>query len=220
MSAIYLPLECNKKGDKWKIINDKALGSGQKASVYKTCCDTECKYVLKLATSITYDTEREYNIHRYVYSGAKNLVPKIYHLVEYDGKKGIIMDKRDYTLDTVLEIINNSDKTPIEKLKAKHKIQTNIRDMVQYLHRIGIIHTDLHFGNIMCNRNENFKQDKDELYDMFKDWSIIDFGEAKYLKEYVKDTLNIENTVKGIIAKCDDDLYHINTMLDTTIDNL
>lgn len=158
-----LEKNCDKIGKDWiyPIINNKknksVLGSGKYGRVYTVCkhkSDSktnkpDCKYILK-KQNVGPEFINEVKILRYLNNINFKYVPKIYDVWECNNQGYIVMEKLN-----VLFKCDITDETSIR-----------IKKIIEKLHKVGVVHRDLHEDNIACN-------DKNE-------YRLIDFGISKY----------------------------------------
>ncbi len=164
--VVFLPVRsiyrdvCESAWNDYKL--GQQLGQGRSGSVFELCDEMkQCPYVLKVEESGRFNTpnftdEVEYQ-HR-----ARAVAPKIFDAWVCQTNDGsrmagfIVMERMDGTLNDFL--ISN----PITMEFGK-KLMKTLRSHVYRLHKMGIVHGDLHTENI---------------YFKGKKWFIGDFGEA------------------------------------------
>lgn len=138
-------------------ITDK-IGEGYYGTVYTLCSkENGCNYAFK----ITKEDSREDKLQ--AFAAKRGYAPKIFQVIRGDEGLGIIMEKADFTMrDKLDEIVGST--LPIEDQGAAIlEILRGVFMLLVGLLSIGIVHRDVHFGNIVSIEDE---------------WMLIDFGEA------------------------------------------
>jgi serine/threonine protein kinase len=135
-------------------------------------CDdyNTCKYILKIIFENKRQSENsiknELKITQIV---SDNKISPM--LIKHWECLGLVdsIDRRLYFV--ILEKMDLSLKDYVKKyLVNKDKLQSQILDLISKLHRLNIVHGDIHMGNIMVNLNG----DKS-----IKEMKLIDFGDAE-----------------------------------------
>lgn len=163
--------ECS---DKWK--QKVLLGTGSVGKTYELCCKGHCNYVMKVVTFGTSHGEvnmarfkKEIQIHKKMAS--IGVSPQIYDAWKAGSHGFIVMDRLAYTLENK---IDRGEFTNIGELY----------DLIKLMHDNGVIHKDVHAGNIMYDLN-------DRPY-------IIDHGTSIYTpeQEVIADYLKKHDYIK------------------------
>lgn len=154
--------------DVWEI-KEPINKTGAYGDIIEACCEKTCDYVYK---EIKF---QEKNYPQYTLDDLKNeihfqelasnagLAPKIYQVFISKDKGAFIMDRMEYT---IAEFIN----TNYDDKKLLDKTLDDIVTEIKSLNKIGIVHDDLHLGNIMYSSKDSV-------------WKFIDFGKAREMKE-------------------------------------
>lgn len=155
-----LPIDWN--GDRYECISkwkkDQLIGKGLYGRVYEACCDENCDYIMKVVEfrdndefGFNYSLEnlkREIEIQREL--AHAGVAPIIYDAWKTKTHGFIIMEQLDETLENKIDKMDYIDK---------------VIDKVKIMHQLGIIHGDLHLGNIMLTKHGEIR--------------IIDFGSGR-----------------------------------------
>ena len=161
---------------------------GRYGTISEACLKSNCRFIIKslpLATDIQRKVfQKEVLISRAI--GKAGIGPEVHDVFICMNSGFIVMERWD---GDYRSLVKKDDKYKEDDLRA-------IAYLVQKLHRLGIIHNDLHLGNLVW--------DGESLH-------MIDFAELKTVDELIEDYLmrkkqNPEETArKRDIEK----LYHI-----------
>ena len=149
----------------WQIKNH--IASGFYGKVYSICNSSEnCHFIAKILNIKKENVKKEIAFQLKAIS--LHVAPKIYQVCYNKPEKTalIIMEKLDYTLETIIENVLKSTELTIDAKKILfHELLQFIVDAIKILHNHGITHGDSHLQNFMYNKN-------------LEKWQIIDFGLA------------------------------------------
>ena len=204
-NCFHIRRNCDKDNNTWEIIDEKIGEKSKFASIYQTCCSSECDYILKFQKD-KIKFEHEIEMHKKIISETPKLVPELLDYFECEVGGAFIIKKKDITLSKALQILNTNESDELKILKAKLNIQNTLRSMVDLLHSYNhIVHNDLHTNNIMCDINIDYDKENDNLEDMFINWMIIDLGESKFIDDF-------PNKLDAVF-KANNDYYYINNII-------
>jgi len=154
----------------------KRIGKASlEAKVYNSCCDEKhidienCKYVTKIVTFDRYNTPQNFmnEIELQLKVSKINLAPRIVKIDRTEKEGSIVMEKFKYTLkDLLLDICNIENNTLVEEIAIK------TANLLNEVHKIGILHNDAHLYNFMLDENGSIK--------------LIDFGKSTQLDSITK----------------------------------
>lgn len=196
------------KPNLWRIKEE--LGSGTYGSVYETCRVLDCNYVMKFQGESNYDSINA-NIEIDMMRKAYNIgvAPKLVAYYVDDQYALLIMERMKTTLDDVLK--HHRDMSPVEFVN----LMNSVVDLVETLHDGGIVHCDLHFGNIMLNTSYSSIRTKLFHGNIRNELKLIDFGFASDIEknEEMPDEMYDFYETKGIINKLKNLKCNLNTEL-------
>lgn len=214
MDESYIPIQWN--GDRYECMYEwkqmEKLGGGAYGSVYKSCCGYNCNYVMKVVrfnedeTSEVFleettleEFQQEIEMQRKL--AKVGVAPRIYDAWKSKTLGFFIMERLDKTL---LRFLKEEDDN-----KKIDDIMDKVIDKIELMHKLDIIHGDLHSSNIMLNS-------KDEPY-------IIDFGMARntlpigvailHIKNLVGKNKEFIGLVEWSLAKLAKDFDHLRNSL-------
>jgi Protein kinase domain len=149
------------------------LGSGTYGNIYEICRMLDCEYVMKFQSGDNFSAEssdREVDIMNKAHDiGVSPKIVAYYVSPEYSL---IIMKKLKTTLHEVIEQYRDMSDMEYENL------MDNVVDLIEKLHEGGIVHCDLHFGNIMLDTKFSDVRRKLTSGVKLSELELIDFGFA------------------------------------------
>ena len=125
--------------------NDFSLfGRGVYASVAEVCKKSVCKYIVKIITFNSIEIYKTFLREALIapLMAKHNIGPKIFDIFICLNVGYIIMEKWDGPISDIHHNINNN-------------YLTIISDLIVKMHKIGVIHNDLHTGNILYKFHNN-----------------------------------------------------------------
>ena len=137
---------------------DPSFIIGEGDNIRPACHQGDCRYVAKSIRPVPFHEEGCYTPADVIRNeiliseeaGRLGIGPKIYARAQ-DPERGIlIMDRYDGTLDDLLYAYQQDKSIPMLE------IFNRIRDLLIRLHSAGIVHRDLHPGNIFYTRDGQF----------------------------------------------------------------
>ena len=168
-------MKVEEKCDKWTIENDKVSNYGSYGSVHSTCCDSKCEYVLKFDSN-GYNCNE---VNNHLKLAEHRIAPPLYEVWKCLGE--------NKKANASILIMKKLDKTFMEWALGRPtpediaKIVEKLKEKVDKMHQLGIVHHDLHTENIMI--------DNGEVY-------LIDFGRSsEYNSSVIKDVNYVEYQV-------------------------
>jgi tRNA A-37 threonylcarbamoyl transferase component Bud32 len=164
----------------WNI--KKKLGHGSYGNVYEACRVLDCNYVMKYQGGDEYSSEnadREIDVMNSAYK--IGVSPKLIASYVSDEYSLMIMERMKVTIHDIIDTLSNIQ---------YENLMDNIVDLIGELHEGGIVHCDLHFGNIMLNTELQNVIGKLNSGEKLTELKIIDYGFAsdKKLLEDVETT--------------------------------
>ncbi len=134
--------------------------SGSFANIRLTIIDNK-SFVVKIPTNSTENFSTEFNVMNSLYhNGGNQYLPYVANFNKEDGS---------YMEEAALDSLDNYVRTEnIDSVKEKLEIIRQIIDDVSFIHSRGIVHRDLHSGNILKFANP----------DTSSNWKLVDFGLA------------------------------------------
>lgn len=159
------PIEIKKKCESGYFLkknSDLVTNKSVYGSISEVCDkNKDCKYILKLIPlkdNYFKTFIRESLIAPLMYK--HGIGPKIYDMFICLNSGYIIMEKYDGSIRNILDIVYNND-------------MDNLIKIIKKMHNIGVIHNDLHTGNIL------YKKNKDNTYS----YAITDYGLSTYFED-------------------------------------
>lgn len=187
-NVIYWGIDDTFVPNEWRI--SQYITHGSYGKIYESCKNLDCKYILKMSTGHRYNeevTQNEIEITQNAHS--IGVAPKIIATVVDEKYALIIEEKMHKTLSQFYT----------EPTEREYDVLMNyIIDLVKKLHSNGIVHCDLHFGNIM--ETKSFSTFRHKLISTgfpLKEIKIIDYG---YAFTYPK-TYNELNNIRTLIER-------------------
>ena len=159
------PEEIKKKCETNYVLDNKAqtlFDSSSYGSLSDVCLNSDCKYVIKLIKITNSSDYKDFIREALISSIAsrKKIGPKIYDIYTCLNFGYIIMDRWDGSIKNLI----TKNLITTERFKK-------ILDTIKNMHNIGIIHNDLHIGNILYKiDNNNYT------------FCITDFGLSSYFE--------------------------------------
>jgi hypothetical protein len=129
-------------------IEKEHIGRGAFSDIWKACCGDNCNFALK-RNMLGGTTDLKTEAANQAKCANAGLCPKVY----YSSDTEFIMDKLDLPVYKLLD----QYKDPV----VSELIVRSIFDLLDQLHQIGLVHGDLHLGNIMV-KDQNPNVDPDQ----------------------------------------------------------
>jgi len=147
------------ENDKW--IQSHKIAEGSQGTVYLACHGKDCNYIIKAQKYKNRSEIDDYleEINNNILASTVNVAPRVFD--------SWICSNQVYM---VTEYLKESFKTKlkVDPRNTRQKYYSQIRDKVNQLHSIGLLHNDLNYGNVMIGNDSN------QVY-------LIDYGLATRL---------------------------------------
>jgi hypothetical protein len=140
------------------------------------------------------DIYEEYNIHTMASNaGVRTPTPAMYSYVslgdDLHHESFAMEEVRDVVDGVKMETSKNGDLTKVGEIKNLENFEEaidDLKDSLDKMHSVGIIHSDLHMSNVLIKKIDN---DGSQRYEI----NVIDFG-----RSYCLDTTDLRGIMEGV----------------------